>query len=208
MDTFALITGERLRLADALDQLGPDDWEAPSLCRGWTVHVVAAHLNAPWSVSLPSMGLAIARSFSIDRGFDRVARDLAARLDPAACIAGLRAHADSRFTPPGAGPEAPLTDLLVHGGDILRPLGRAVDSAAASRATALRWLASGRANGFVPRGRVVGLALEATDVECAAGSGPESVRGPALALSGALCGRSAWLEDLSGDGSTTLSSRL
>jgi TfoX/Sxy family transcriptional regulator of competence genes len=30
----------------------------------------------------------------------------------------LRRKADKRFTPPGSGPEAPLTDLLVHGLDI------------------------------------------------------------------------------------------
>jgi len=208
VDTFALIAAERLRLADALDQLGPDDWDAPSLCEGWTVHVVAAHLNAPWSVSLPSMVLTIARSFSLDRGLDRVARDLAARLDPAACVAGLRDHADSRFTPPGAGPEAPLTDVLVHGGDILRPVGRSVESAPDARATMLRWLVGGRAKGFVPRGRVAGLTLEATDVECAGGPGPAAVQGPALALSGALCGRTAWLGDLSGDGLALLASRL
>ena len=31
--------------------------------------------------------------------------------------------ADSRFTPPGLGPQAPLTDVVVHGQDIRRPLG-------------------------------------------------------------------------------------
>lgn len=208
MDTFDLIAAERRRLADALDQLDPDDWQSPSLCQGWTVHQVAAHLNAPWSVSIPSVVLTIVGSFSVDRGFDRVARQLAHRLDPASCIAGLRANADSRFTPPGAGPEAPLTDVLVHGGDILRPLGRSVDAGPEARTAMLRWLAAGRAKGFVPRGRIAGLVVEATDVECVAGPGPAGVRGPALALSGALCGRPAWLADLSGDGLILLTTRL
>jgi uncharacterized protein (TIGR03083 family) len=156
MDTFDLVAAERIRLADALEQLAPDDWDAPSLCQGWTLHQVAAHLNAPWSVSIPSMALTIARSFGFDRGIDRVARDLAGRLDPAACVAGLRDHADSRFTPPGAGPEAPLTDVLVDGGDTLRPFGRSVDSAPEARTTMPRWLAAGRAKGFVPRGALPG----------------------------------------------------
>ncbi len=207
MDTFDLIAAERLRLADALDQLGPDDWGSPSLCQGWSVHVVAAHLNAPWSASLPKVLLAVTRSLSLDRGFDRVARDLAGRLDPAACVTGLRDHADSHFTPPGSGPEAPLTDVLVHGADMLRPLGRSVDVAPDALTTSLRWLAAGRAKGFVPRGRVDGLVFEATDVDCVAGTGPATVRGTALALCGALCGRTAWLEDLSGDGIPLLTAR-
>ena len=207
MDTFDLIATERLRLADALDQLSPADWDSPSLCEGWTVHQVAAHLNAPWSVSIPSMALSVVRARSLDGGLDRVARQLAGSLDPQACIAGLRDHAGSHFTPPGAGPEAPLTDVLVHGGDMLRPLGRSVVPTPEARTTTLRWLAGGRARGFVPRGRVAGLVLEATDVECVAGPGPAAVRGPALALSAALCGRAAWLGDLSGDGLGPLTSR-
>ncbi len=208
MDTFDLIAAERRRLADALDRLGPDDWNAPSLCDGWSVHVVAAHLNVPWSVSMPAILLSVTRSLSLDGGFDRVARTVAGRLDPAACVAGLREHAGSRFTPPGSGPEAPLTDVLVHGGDMLRPLGRSVDAAPEALALSVRWLAGGRAKGFVPRGRVTGLAVEATDVDVGAGDGPAVVRGPALALCGALCGRRSWLDDLSGEGVDVLSSRL
>jgi uncharacterized protein (TIGR03083 family) len=208
MDTFDLIAAERLRLADALERLGPDDWEAPSLCAGWSVHTVAAHLNAPWSVSLPKMLAAIARSFSLDGGFDRIARDLAGRLDAEACVAGLRAHADSHFTPPGSGPEAPLTDVLVHGADMLQPLGRSVDAAPGALTTSLRWLAAGRAKGFVPRGRVDGLVVEGTDVDVTAGAGPAVVRGPALAICAALCGRPAMLGQLSGDGVTVLASRI
>ena len=119
MDLFPMIAAERMRLADGLDALGPPEWEAPSLCAGWTVHVVGAHLNAPFEVSAPAVLFQMARARSLDGGFDRVARRLAERLDPAACIAGLRDHADSRFTPPGSGPEAPLTDVIVHGADML-----------------------------------------------------------------------------------------
>ena len=208
MDIFGLIAAERVRLADALEQLGPEEWERPSLCGGWSVHVVAAHLNAPWSVPVAKVLLATARSLSLDGGFDRVAKDLARRLDPAACTAGLRDHADSHFTPPGSGPEAPLTDVLVHGADMLRPLGRSVDVAPEALGTSLRWLAAGRAKGFVPRGRVVGLAVEATDVDVRAGTGPAVVRGPALALCGALCGRPAMLDALDGPGLPILAARI
>jgi len=208
MDTFALVTAERRRLADALDVLEPDDWDRPSLCSGWSVHIVAAHLNAPWTVSTPKMLLAIVRSGGLDRGFDRVARDIAGTLDPQACVAGLRSHADSRFTPPGAGPEAPLSDVIVHGADMLQPLGRSVDVAPEALGVSLSWLARGRSKGFVPPGRVDGLRFEATDLDLRCGTGTALVRGPAVALCGALCGRRAHLDRLSGDGLGTLSGRI
>jgi uncharacterized protein (TIGR03083 family) len=208
VDTFTLIAAERIRLADALAALDPDDWEKPSLCGAWSVHLVAAHLNVPWSVSLPKVVLAVTRARSLDGGFDRVARDVASRLDPAACIAGLREHADSRFTPPGSGPEAPLTDVVVHGADMLQPLGRSVEIAPDALRTSLTWLARGRAKAFVPRGRVDGLSFEATDIDLRCGNGPAAVRGPALELCGSLCGRASMLGKLSGDGAEVLRTRM
>jgi uncharacterized protein (TIGR03083 family) len=208
MDTFDLIAAERLRLAEELGLLGPDEWATPSLCDGWSVHVVAAHLNAPWTVSIPKVLVTITRARSLDGGFDRVARGVAARLDPAACVAGLRDHADSHFTPPGSGPEAPLTDVLVHGADMLVPLERTVEVAPEALATSLAWLARGRAKGFVPRGRVDGLAFEATDLDRSFGSGGAVLRGPALALCGALCGRAVFIGRLTGDGVPVLASRI
>ncbi len=208
MDVFPLIAAERRRLADALEPLSPAEWESPSLCAGWTVHVVAAHLNSPWEVSLPSMLLDVARARSLDGGFDRVAHRLADRLDPAACVAGLRDNATSRFTPPGSGPEAPLTDVIVHGADMLVPSGRAVAVDPVALATSLEFLAGGRAKGFVPRGRVDGLVVEASDIDVRIGQGSEVVRGPAIALCGVLCGRRALVDRLSGEGLTTLVDRL
>ncbi len=208
VDPFALIATERLRLADALDQIGTGDWDRSSRCVGWSIHVVAAHLNAPWSASLPTVLIAVARARSFDGGFDRVARDLAVSLDPAACVAGLRAHADSRFTPPGFGPEAPLTDVIVHGDDMLQPLGRAAPVAPEALAVSLAWLSSGRAKGFAPKGRVSGLTVQATDLDMRFGSGSSIVSGPAAELCAALCGRRQSIARLSGDGVAVLASRL
>ena len=177
MDVFPLIAAERRRLADALDDLTPSDWEAPSLCAGWTVHVVAAHLNAPWEVSALTVMVEVVRARGLDRGFDRVARRVADRLDPAGCVAGLRAHADSRFTPPGAGPEAPLTDVIVHGADILVPSGRAVGVDPVALATTLEYLVGAPAKGFVPKGRTDGLVFEATDLDVRVGLGTTSWSG-------------------------------
>ena len=197
MDLFPLIAAERVRLADGLDGLRAAEWEAPSLCAGWTVHVVAAHLNAPWEVSGLSVLFDVARARGLDRGFDRVAR-----------VAGLRDHADSHFTPPGSGPEAPLTDVIVHGADMLDPSGRAVAVDPVALAASLEFLGGGRAKGFVPKGRTEGLAFEATDLDVRVGPGRTVVRGPALALCSAICGRVPMLHRLSGDGVPVLVGRL
>jgi uncharacterized protein (TIGR03083 family) len=45
------IDRERLSLADLLDELTAPEWETPSLCTGWQVRDVAAHLT------LAQMGL-------------------------------------------------------------------------------------------------------------------------------------------------------
>jgi len=208
VDTFDLIAVERLRLAGALEPLDHDQWESASLCAGWSVHVVAAHLNVPWTMSISKMLVAMTRSLSIAGGFDRAARDVAGRLDPAACVRGLREHAGSHFTPPGSGPEAPLTDVLVHGSDMLVPLHREVDPAPEALATSLGWLAQGGAKGFVARGRVDGLVFEAGDLDRSFGTGTAVVRGPALALCGVLCGRAALMDRLTGDGVPVLAARL
>jgi hypothetical protein len=90
---------------------------------------------------------------------------------------------------------------------MLRPLGRSSAAAPKALAITVGWLGAGRAKEFVPRGRADGLRFEATDVDRVAGPGPATVRGAALAIGGALCGRRVWLDELSGDGVARLASR-
>ena len=156
----------------------------------------------------PRVLVDVVKARSLAGGFDRLAHRIADSLDPAACVAGLRDNAGSRFTPPGAGPEAPLTDVIVHGGDMLQPSGRSVDVDPVALAASLEFLARGRTKAFVPRGRVDGLAFEASDLEFRGGPGRAVVRGPALALCATLCGRRAYLDQLSGEGLDLLVSRL
>ena len=69
-------------------------------------------------------------------------------------------------------------------------------------------LASKKAqNGFGTKGKMKGLRFEATDVEWSSGEGT-LVRGPAEPLIMALCGRSAVLDELEGDGVEVLRGRL
>src|SRR5919107_6116073 len=44
-EVWEAIDLQRSRTADLLQSLGPQEWTTPSLCEGWTVRDVAAHLT-------------------------------------------------------------------------------------------------------------------------------------------------------------------
>ena len=201
MDVFGLIAGERRRLADALDGLDESDWSTPSLCDGWTVHEVVAHLNVPFEVSVPSFALGLLKARGrFDVANVRFARDLARRMDPAACVAGLRANAEHRFTPPGFGPEAPLTDVIVHGCDALEPVGRRVEVAPDALATSLSFMAARKGGRGFPAPDLAQVRLVPDDVDLVLGGGDLEVTGPGRSMLAALLGRTAMLDDLRGPG--------
>ncbi|MEL4356821.1 MULTISPECIES: maleylpyruvate isomerase family mycothiol-dependent enzyme [unclassified Luteococcus] len=123
MDLFSAIASERRSLADLLEPLTPDQQQAQSLCSEWTVKQVAAHLVMPMEVGMFGFMTAMLRHRgNFDAANDALAKKQAQRPFPE-IVQILRDKADHRFTPPGQGPEAPLTDVIVHGLDITTPLG-------------------------------------------------------------------------------------
>jgi uncharacterized protein (TIGR03083 family) len=205
VDIFSEIADERRGVADLMSGLTDEQLKAQSLCQEWTVHEVFAHLIVPLEVSLPKFMLAmLACGGSFDRANVRLTRQQARR--PADAIADvLRRKADARFTPPGSGPEAPLTDLLVHSLDVCWPLGLTRAIPQERLRTSLSYLMG--APGLVPRGTLNGLRWEADDLDWSHGSGPV-VSGSARALLLAATGRSAGLGQLDGDGVPALRERL
>ncbi|WP_069386933.1 maleylpyruvate isomerase family mycothiol-dependent enzyme [Cellulosimicrobium cellulans] len=206
MDTFAAIADERRRLADQLADLTPEQRAAQSLCDAWTVHDVLAHLTMPLDVGMARFALAmVLAAGDFDRANRRLTRRQAAR--PYDEIIGLlRRRADSRFTPPGEGPEAPLTDVLVHGLDIRWPLGLPYDIPEDRAATALDAVMRAP-SGVVAKGVVDGLRFEATDIDWQHGTGP-TVSGSAAALLLSVTGRAAAVDSLVGDGVVVLRRRI
>ena len=207
MDTWAMIEAERRELADLFATLDDPQLATPSLCGAWTVKDVAAHLLMPLETSVATIGIEMVRSLgSFDKANERLAKRVGER--PIADIVdGLRTNAASHFTPPTAGPEAPLTDLLVHGEDVRRPLGLPRTIPADRLRVALDFLQTNKTRGFVGRGWLAGLRFEATDLDWSHGTG-QLVRGPGASLVITMCGRPAGLDDLEGDGVATLCSRL
>ncbi|MFB7171542.1 maleylpyruvate isomerase family mycothiol-dependent enzyme [Streptomyces sp. NPDC056254] len=120
----AMIAAERQELADLLDGLRDDQWDEPSLCAGWRVREVAAHMSTGFRLSLPAtLGeLAKARG-NLHRMTDRVARRDAAAHSTAQLSAFLRDGAHHPWTPPVGGFAAALGHDVVHGLDITTALG-------------------------------------------------------------------------------------
>lgn len=123
-DVWAATTAARTRLADLLDSLDDAAWDRPSLCAGWAVRDVVAHLVMGPQFSYRAGLTEMIRA----RGsFNRMVHDAAVRRSgrPGQELAAdLRAVAALRTRPPGTSYLDPLADVLVHTQDIAIPLGR------------------------------------------------------------------------------------
>jgi uncharacterized protein (TIGR03083 family) len=161
----------------------------------------------PWSVSVPAMALQVLRHRgSVARAFDAATRELARR-PVEEIVSSLRAHANDATHAPRM-PAAPLIDTIVHGDDLRQPLGIVHDVPGASIRRALDQLVVFRDLGaFLPRSRVKGLRLVATDLDWSWGDGAE-VSGPARAVLSGVLGRRDAVAELGGEGATLLASRL
>lgn len=201
---WQVIDAQRHSLADLLEDLSDDEWRAPSLCTGWTVRDVAAHLT------LQQIGLGAAIAMlaqwrgSLDRTIQHVARRRAAALPTEQIIVQIRGLAGSRRHNLGVTYLETLTDILVHGQDIAIPLGRRHDMPPEAAAIAADRVLSMRRPPPLPSARkVTGFRLTATDTSWSAGEGPQ-VRGPMAALLLVCTGRLAVLPRLSGPGAADL----
>ncbi len=203
---FAVCAAERRELADLLDSLSGAELDTPSLCAGWSVRVVAAHLAGSLSGSLGGFVATVIRNRgSLDRANDALACRRAGEPMPS-LVAVLRDGANKQLSPPVTGPRGPMTDLLMHGGDIRLPLGLRFDPPTGPVEIALDFL-YGRAPGFVPRRRLVGLAVAPTDTSRRWGNGPE-ITGTAADVMMAVSGRTATLARLAGPGVAILQRRI
>jgi uncharacterized protein (TIGR03083 family) len=210
VDMVSMIADERRRMAELIESLKPGELRTPSLCAGWTVHEVAAHLCSPWQLGARRIVPAVLRhGFRVHRANAELVRDLALALTADEIGRELRANAEFAFSPPVVGPLGQLTDLQVHGQDICRPLGLTRDLVPERMLLSLEFLIGPKARGsFVRRGRLDGLRFLAEDLDWEGGQGLLTVRGSGEALMLALTGRPVVLDELSGSGVAALRARI
>ena len=171
-DYQALMTSESRDLATLLESLSAEQWDAQSLCAGWRVKDVVAHMAVGHTMPVLGFGAAVARHrFRISAASYALATSYA-DAHPVDQILALfregtagRPRAAARFVPV----RELFTDHLVHHQDIRRPLGlpRVIPADRLHAAlTALPRL-SGRIGS---RRRMSGLRVVATDVDFAHGA--------------------------------------
>ncbi|MFD0906097.1 maleylpyruvate isomerase family mycothiol-dependent enzyme [Actinomadura sediminis] len=123
MDVRDEIAAERRELAAMLDGLPAASWDAPSLCAGWRVREVAAHMSMGFRYSFARTVAELVRARGLHRMTDRCARRDAAAMTPAEMAAALRDNARHPWKPPVGGITAALGHDVVHGLDISVALG-------------------------------------------------------------------------------------
>ena len=168
-------------LADLLDS-APATWDAPTLCAGWQVRHVVAHVTMPARLSPEQFGAEMAAAggdFAV--ASDAVAaRDAA--LPPAALLAALRSPELHAWQPPGGGAAGALGHAVIHSLDVTVALGTPPVAPAEAVVAVLDVLTA--VDGAFFGIDLAGVRLEAGDTGWSRGSG-EVVRadsGPLVAL--------------------------
>ncbi len=204
MEIWTVVHSERKALAADLKSLDESQWTTPSLCGGWTVRDMVAHMTATAKITpatfFPKM---LASGFSLTR---LQVKDISVErgASSADTLARFEAVEESRKGPPGP-EDTMLGETIVHSEDIRRPLGIHHDYPV----EAVVRVADFYKNSNLIIGskrRIAGLALRATDADWSHGTGPEA-SGPVLALVMAMTGRKSAASQLSGEGVALLQAR-
>jgi uncharacterized protein (TIGR03083 family) len=205
MEIWPAIASERKSLVAALADLPADAWGRPSLCPGWSVRDVVAHMVATARMTPPAFVAKMARSgFRFHEMSRREIERITAGASDADLVQALAARTDARTAPPGPATSW-LGETIVHGEDVFRALGSYRDHPRDHLVAVADFYASSNLLIGAKR-RIEGVTLRATDAGWTHGTGPEAA-GPLVALVMAMTGRSAAFDDLTGEGVARLRSR-
>jgi uncharacterized protein (TIGR03083 family) len=186
-DLADAIAAERRDLAGLLGRLPPGAWDEPTLCDGWRVREVVAHITMPFRYPAARFAFELARSRgNFNRMADRCARRDAAA-PPAELTAALRDNAEHPWKPPGGGLVGALTHDVIHGLDITVALGIDRTVPAGRLAIVLDSITGARSLKFFGAS-LSGIQLRASDTGWSFGSGT-LVTGAAQDLALVVCGR-------------------
>jgi uncharacterized protein (TIGR03083 family) len=187
-DDAQSLVGPQLRaLADALAAQPPTVGDLPSLCEGWSVRHVLAHMT-----TAARYDAAAFRAELEGAGYDfpTLTNTIAERdghLPLAELLDDLRGDTMAQWAPPGGGAAGALSHAVIHGLDITTALGLPRSSSDEAVLAVLDSLTTGGVhdNFGTP---LAGLELRATDLDWSFGAGT-AVTGEAADLILAIAGR-------------------
>lgn len=207
MELWPAIESERRTFITYLRDLPEDAWSRPSLCAGWTVRQVVAHLVALSEITLGTfLSGFLANGFNLnklnDAGIQRVSEACPSAQQ---LIERLNSRVTARTHPPGPVMTL-LGEVILHAEDVQRALGGYGSHPVDDLIAVADFYKN--SNLVIPaKKRITGLRLQATDAAWSHGEGAE-VNGPMVALLMAMVGRSVALDDLTGLGVNRLRQRL
>ena len=189
MDTIRdMIAAQRAELAEVLASLPTPSWDEPTLCAGWRVREVVAHITMPFRFSGRRFALELAKSRGrFNEMADRLARQDAAGLSSAELAKAVRSNTGHPWKPPGGGYTGALAHDVIHGLDITVPLGLTVRVPQERLRPVLPASLDDRSVKFFGV-QLDGIELRASDMDWSLGSGAP-LEGGAADLLLVLCGR-------------------
>jgi uncharacterized protein (TIGR03083 family) len=186
-DITGSIAAERRELAEVLAALPPESWDSSTLCAGWRVREVVAHITMPFRYRLPRFAFEMIRSRGNFNGMaDRCARRDGAA-PPGELASALRDNERNPWKPPGGGYQGALTHDVIHGLDITVALGLGRRVPPDRLRIVLAGITAAKSVRFFGTD-LDGIELRADDLEWSLGSGTP-VSGSAQDLALLVCGR-------------------
>ena len=170
-DLQAMVAADYLALGDLLEALPASRWDTPSLCEGWRIREVVAHLTMPARYGEAEF---MAELKDCDFDFGRLSNRIAERdaaLPTPTLVSNVFSEVLHGWQPPGGGAMGALNHVVIHSLDITVPLGVQRRSPDATIRVILDSMAGGGAENFGVD--ISALTLAATDLAWSAGSGPQ-----------------------------------
>lgn len=119
---WALVAQERRQLVEDLRDMPEGRFDATTALSGWTAKAVLAHIVTPFLVATPLfVGSMLRNRGNLDKVNNKYAAKLSQR-PVSELLDVLDSNAESKWSPPGAGVELPLTEIAVHAQDLRRAL--------------------------------------------------------------------------------------
>jgi uncharacterized protein (TIGR03083 family) len=170
-DLQAMVAADYLALGDLLEALPASRWDTPSLCEGWRIREVVAHLTMPARYGEAEF---MAELKDCDFDFGRLSNRIAERdaaLPTPTLVSNVFSEVLHGWQPPGGGAMGALNHVVIHSLDITVPLGVQRRSPDSTIRVILDSMAGGGAENFGVD--ISALTLAATDLAWSTGSGPQ-----------------------------------